>query len=196
MTLGGFASGWISGALVSELGDTYNAVIWIPGACFALWTLAVAWGPIGLTTRARVKRNPAWNFGIGIGVTLSYVAAYYVAYWTVLSLPNQAVGIPLEGVRQLIIGGIAGGAVGSAALVNLWSLLFPALGDLRTRSVLITWGSLLGAALSLSQADYLLANWKPSPFLFVTWQGGMALALGFADHFAGKNSDSPMPGSR
>ena len=183
LTGGGLLSGWISGRLVQIHGDDYLAERWVPGACFAAWTLVATWSPAGLAARPRVKRSPTWNLGIFAGVTCSYVAAYYVAYWVVMWLPGDLAGFSLSGSVSLTLGGLAGGAIGSAALVNLWSLLFSRLGDLRIRGVLITWGTLLGAFLAVSKPDYVLADWSPSPALFVTWQGSMALALCLADRF-------------
>ena len=185
LTAGGLFSGWISGTLILRLSDTYSAELWVPGACFAAWTVAATWGPTGLPTRTRVKRSAAWNLGIFAGVVCSYIASYYAAFWTVALLPNDVSGFSASKFWSLMVGGLVGSAIGSAGLVNLWSLLFSHLGDLRVRSILIAWGSLLGTFLALSSPDYTSAEWHPSPALFVTWQGGMAMALCLADRFGG-----------
>jgi hypothetical protein len=177
VTVGGLGCGWLSGTVVSQSTEMPGALIkWAPGVIFAIATLIAAWIPGGIAARARIRNSMVGNLGLLGGITMAYTAAYFAAYFVVLKIDKY-----LPDSVDLFIGGIAGGAIGATVLVNIWAMLFPCLAKPTAMTAMIIWGTLLGVTLSLSSPDCSSDTWKPSLWLYVLWQGGMALGLAIID---------------
>lgn len=181
--LGG-GSGWLSWRIERWLEDLDSAapvpeeLVYLPGLVYAVLWLGVAWMPGLLLVRERVRRSAPWSLLMLGGIVASYVMAYQTAFNATIWLDARS-WFPKDGPAALIAGGILGGAVGGAGLVNLWSLLFPGAEDWTPRSLLIALGAALGGLLGICWVTGEGA--AGLSVFFPAWQGGMAAALAAAD---------------
>ena len=162
---------------VMLMGDAReNAGIWVmaPGLVFGVFWLVAAWIPGALIVRPQIRRSPIWSLAFLAGVTLSYVGAYYTAFYSAQYLDET-----MEWGKILPIAGALGGLPGSLGLVCMWSLLFQSVHSWFTKSLLTFCGVLLGTTLAVWDADQ--SDPATLYLFFAIWQGGMSLALAAID---------------
>lgn len=174
--IGGIGTGLLSCRLMN-LGDlAKNTWIWVsaPGFVYGLFWLSAGWIPGALFVRHRIRRSWIWSLAFLAGITLSYIGAYYTAYYFVLLTDRTNLH-----QFDLAIAGFLGGIPGSLGLVCCWAILFPPTDSWYTKSVLSGIGALLGITLFL---------WDPNEpaaisnyLFFAIWQGGMAMAFSAVD---------------